>query len=187
MEYPEDNIEDSQCLCGKCRECELIIALHYETSQPELLTQWVRKYELSKKWKKVKPEKPPLPVPAVRREMPPGASSAYELTLTTPEDDPYYLREALTNIVNSAMFDVHSYEACLELTEAGIPHIHAILYSKKKYLDATKIKTKFKHRYELKRVRDLTKYINYIKKEDGSPIIQEYCLKKGIPQFWDGR
>lgn len=111
---------------------------------------------------------------------------AYELTLTTPEDDPYYLRTALSKIVSSNMFDVTYYKASMELTKDGKPHIHAILFTKRKYLDSSKVKKLFKYRYELKRVRDLPAYLNYIKKEFSNVSIIDYCAVKGIEQFWDG-
>lgn len=132
-----------------------------------------------KKPERVKQVQDPIPVP-------PGTDSVYELTLTSPDDDVYYLRQSLQKIVESRMFEVIHFKACIELTQAGLPHIHAILYSKKKFLDATKLKTKFKHRAELSKVRMHSNYLNYIKKEDGNITIQEYCQKKGVPQFWDG-
>lgn len=117
---------------------------------------------------------PPIPV----------HDSVYELTLTSVDDDVYYLRTVFHKIVASAQFDVVFWKACVELTKSGLPHIHAILYSTRKYLDASKIKKMFKYRYELKRVRDEVAFNNYILKEDGNPIISNYCEKKGIPQIW---
>lgn len=118
-----------------------------------------------------------------------GGESMYELTLTTTKDDPYELRQYLKKIVESRMFEIVYWEACMELTQAGIPHIHAVLYSKRKYLDGSKIKAPkgiaYPYRYEHKRVKMPQNYLNYIKKENGNPIIVDYCLKKGIPQFWD--
>lgn len=115
---------------------------------------------------------------------PPPHESVYELTMTTPNDDPYQLRQAFQAICDSAMVDCAMAYACIELTKAGLPHIHAIVYSRKKYLDAGKLKRFHPHRYELKRVRQLDNYINYIQKEFGNPSIEDYCLKKGVPQFW---
>lgn len=110
--------------------------------------------------------------------------SAYEVTLTTTKDDPYELRQWIQKIAKSAMYEVIDMPYCIELTQAGLPHIHAILYSKKKFIDGTKIKKlKFPYRYECKRVKDLAAYKNYIIKEKNNPIIIEYCLKKGISQF----
>lgn len=114
----------------------------------------------------------------------PAHESVYELTLTSTEDDPYYLRMTLERIEKSAMFEIVHYEACIELTKAGLPHLHAILYSKRKTLDASKLKKMFKYRAELKKVRNEIAFINYIKKEDGNPIVYDYCSKKGIPQIW---
>lgn len=114
----------------------------------------------------------------------PKHESCYELTLTTPNDDPYQLRQAFQSMCDSAMVDPVMAYACIELTKAGLPHIHAIIFSKKKYLDSNKLKRFTPHRFELKRVRQMDNYINYIKKEDGNQSIIDYCLLKGIPQFW---
>lgn len=110
--------------------------------------------------------------------------SIYELTLTTPDDDPYELRSALERIVKSAMFEVKGYIACLELTVKGIPHIHALLFSNRKYIDGSKIKALYTYRYECKRVRRPADYYEYLQKEDGNPLVEDYCVKKGIPQLW---
>lgn len=128
---------------------------------------------------------PELPAPPVILPVPPH-ESVYELTLTTNVDDVYALKEAFQKISNSNMFEVAMSYACVELTKEGLPHIHAVLYSNKKYLDATKVKQFWKLRYELKRVRKIDNYLNYIKKEDGNPIIVDYCARKGIDQFWYG-
>lgn len=111
--------------------------------------------------------------------------SIYELTLTIDKDDPYLLRDVLKRVVNSDMYEVKNWKACIELTKAGMPHIHAVLWSDRKYCDGTKIKKFYPYRYEFKRVRDVRGYLNYIKKESGNVSIQEYCNRKGIPQFWD--
>lgn len=186
---------DEECNCTKCRLCELDRAISMERTDPTLLTQWVRKWELSRpKYRKVKfaePERAPGVLPP-KAEMPPGAVSAYELTLTTVGDHPNELRDYLAKVIKSTVFDVVDWEACIELTEAGLPHIHAILYSRKKYVDASKIKApkgpiKFPWRYELARVKNLDNYLNYIHKENGNPVIKAYCEKHNIPQFWDGK
>lgn len=120
-------------------------------------------------------------------QLPDGCESVYELTLTTTKDDVYELRDALKKVAASAMFEVIKYEACIELQANGMPHVHAIIYSKKKFLDATKIKGKpvnFPYRYQLKKVRKLANYLNYIKKEDGNVDIKAYCEAKGVDQFW---
>jgi len=85
------------------------------------------------------------------------------------------------------MYGVTAWKAAVELTEAGLPHIHAILYSSNKYCDGTKVKStiKYPYRYEFKRVKSLVGYNNYIMKEKNNPLIIDYCQKKGIPQFWD--
>lgn len=189
-QYYDEDIQQMCCpdqpICASCwrdrraerrKEIDVEIEEHIKMRQAQGLIPT---------FKEVRPERakraeaPNVPV------MPPGVASVYELTLTSPDDDVYYLRQSLQKIVESAMFEVKKWEACIELTKAGLPHIHAILYSSRQHLDSTKIKTKFKHLYELKRVRSLNNYLNYIKKENGNPSILAYCEKKGIPQFWDG-
>lgn len=110
--------------------------------------------------------------------------SMYELTLTTNVDDPYHLRTALQKIVKSKMNGVVHWEAAMELTKAGMPHIHAVLYSSKKYLDATKIKKIFDKRFSLSKVRDEQAWLKYIIKMKNDNVTHLYCEKKGIPQLW---
>lgn len=116
-----------------------------------------------------------------------GAKSVYELTLTTTKDDPVELVNYLNKIVKSAMFDVSYWESCIELTQAGVPHIHAILYCKRDHIDASKIKApkgiNFPYIYTCKKVRSLKGFINYIRKEENNPLIIEYCRVKGVSQF----
>lgn len=116
----------------------------------------------------------------------PDHVSSYELTLTTTKDDPYELRTYLHKVVQSKMFGVTGFKACIELTQAGLPHIHAILYTDKKYVDATKIRTaiKYPYRYECVKVRDPVKYYNYLIKEKNNATVNIYCQQKGIPQIW---
>lgn len=126
--------------------------------------------------------------PPTKGEMPQGAKSIYELTMTTTKDDPYELRQYLQKIVDSSMFEVMHYEACIELQKNGMPHIHAIIYSAKKYCDGSKIKypkgINYPYRYEFKRVRNHDNYLNYMKKDLSDNITKEYCTVKGIPQYW---
>jgi len=111
-------------------------------------------------------------------------NSVYELTLTTTKDDPYELRQWVSKVSQSDIYDVVDMPYCIELTDKGMPHIHAVMYSNKKYCDASKIKVLgFPYRYELKRVKNLDKYLIYIKKEKDNPTIIDYCTRKGILQF----
>lgn len=119
-----------------------------------------------------------------QKQQQPAYKSVYEVTLTTTKDDPYELRQWIKKIADSAMYEVVDMPYCIELTKAGLPHIHAILYSKKQSIDASKIKKlKFPYIYECKRVKDLDAYKNYIIKEKDNPIIIDYCTRKGIDQF----
>lgn len=120
--------------------------------------------------------------------LPYDAASAYEVTLTTTKDDPHELRQFLKKIVESKMYGVKAFSACIELQENGMPHIHAVIYSDKKYCDGTKVRSriKFPYRYTFQRVKKLDNYLNYIEKEKDNLNIVEYCEKKVIPQFWNG-
>lgn len=117
----------------------------------------------------------------------PDHTSYYEITLTTTKDDPYELRQWVQTIAKSKMFQCRDMPYCIELTKAGLPHIHAILCSEKKYIDATKIKSLgYPYRYSCSRVRNLEAFTNYINKEKNNISTIEYCNKKGINQFENG-
>lgn len=126
---------------------------------------------------------PPLPVEVVDKFQP--YQSLYELTITIDIDDVYTLRESFNKIVRSAMFEVCGYIACIELTKSGLPHIHALLFSRLQYIDGSKIKKIYKYRYQCKKVRMPGNYHDYINKERDNPVVNEYCLKKGVPQIWE--
>lgn len=176
-------MDDKVCDCRVCEDCELVIAMYYERERNDSsrIQAWVKKYRLCI------PPHEPAKNPGEITRAPAQYESIYELTLTTTVDDPYDLRSTLASVVKSAMFDVTYYQACLELTKNAMPHIHAIIYSSRKYLDASKVKRFTKYRYELKRVRSEEAFINYIKKSLGDKDIQQYCERKGIPQIWDGK
>lgn len=125
---------------------------------------------------------------AVPGLLPYDAASAYEVTLTSTKDDPKELRDYLKKIVESKMYSVKAWEACIELQENGNPHIHAVIYSDKKYCDGTKVKSriKFPYRYKFARVRSIENYLKYIHKENDNLVIQEYCERHAIPQFFNG-
>jgi len=129
------------------------------------------------------------PVPVVlptgeQDQYPSDTKSFYELTLTSTVDDPYALRQWLKQVCDSKMFGVLKFKACMELTKAGMPHIHAILYSSKEYLNTNHIKDKLKfpYRFELAKVRSVKAFLEYISKSKMNDI--DYCDSKGIPQTW---
>ncbi|AUM61759.1 Rep [uncultured virus] len=178
-----DGLEMAQCLIGgnMCDDC---FAKGLKQEREKLncdLRKWLIDTGI------VKEAKPVPPIQAFPEiEDVQGVNSVYELTLTTTKDDPYELRQYLDKIVKSKMFDVKAFKACMELQENGNPHIHAMLWSGKKVLNSNHIKTKIKfpYRFTLKFVRRQQNYYNYILKEKDSPIIIEYCQRKGIPQEW---
>lgn len=116
-----------------------------------------------------------------------GVKSVYELTLTTTKNDPQELLVYLTKITASRMFSVLGYKACFELTKAGLPHIHVMLWSGKDYLNVAHIreKIKFPYRFELKRVRLQQNFYNYIHKELGNKEVEAYCNNHNISQIWE--
>lgn len=111
--------------------------------------------------------------------------SVYAMTLTTSEDDPYMLRDFIIKFTNSRMYRVSAIAYSFELTKKGIPHIHAMVWSTKKYLDAKKIEQRlgFKGRYTLDKVNDEISYANYMLKDRSNQDVIDYCTKKGITQI----
>lgn len=112
-----------------------------------------------------------------------GQKSIYELTLTTGKDDPKALISAIDKILKSKMVSSLQSAYSVELTKAGLPHIHAIVYSSRRFIDASKIKSFWQERFELKKVISEEHYLNYILKEKNNPVIIEYCKKHNILQF----
>lgn len=170
--------------CDNCEWCTPFMGIHSRVCDSNFMMMLMESIGNRPKPKKCASEEDPLPQ-AIEDKFAPY-ESLYELTLTTPTDDPYELRQFLDKITKSAMFSVKAYIACIELTKAGLPHIHALLFGNAKYMDASKIKKlKFPYRYELKRVRVPGRYHEYVNKERDNPIVIDYCNKKGIPQFWE--
>lgn len=109
--------------------------------------------------------------------------SVYELTITSVSVDPSRIVSELDRVVNSVQSSVVNYHACIELTQAGMPHIHAILYSSLKYINQSKLKRFIQDRYSCKLVRDEKKFLAYIHKEKGNHIVEAYCTRHNVPQF----
>lgn len=123
------------------------------------------------------------PIAELRTFNVPAAQSVYELTLTTGRDDPLALDAAMKKILKSKMFRIIAYQYAFELTQKGLPHVHAILYSGKRFMDATKMGTFWQERFELKKVISEKHYINYIFKEKNNKLVIDYCRKRKIDQF----
>lgn len=156
-----------------CKPCELCHLLLIKLRVPH---QWVEPL-------------PPAEPPQIGGEIHPDIpmhSSVYHLTLTTDVDDPYELRNSFHKFIESAQVDAVYWIAALELTKSNLPHIHVVVYSSRKYIDVKKVsKAKyFQKRFQLNVVRNLDNYLLYINKGFRSPITEEYCARKGIPQFW---
>lgn len=112
-----------------------------------------------------------------------GQKSIYELTLTTAKDDPKALISAIDKILKSKMVSSLQSLYAVELTKSGLPHIHAIVYSSRRFIDASKIKSFWTERFELKKVISEEHYLNYILKEKNNSDIISYCKKHNISQF----
>lgn len=173
--YTMDPYDICEGNCGN-----MIPVDQYFCGRPECIKDFAVKMAKSVR---VSKEVAQLPVAIIDKFAP--YESIYELTLTVPTDDAYSLRQGLLRILQSKMFEIKGFIACIELTKQGLPHIHALLFSNKKYLDSTKIKTMYEWRYELKRVRLPGNYYDYINKEKNNPTVIDYCAQKGIPQFWE--
>lgn len=106
------------------------------------------------------------------------------VTLTTDIDEPHALIAAADKIIKSNMFDIRHYWYAVELTKAGLPHIHMLIGSHAKRFDASKIKSFWKKRYECVKPIDKTgdAYYKYLFKEINNPIVIDYCIKHGIAQ-----
>lgn len=163
------------------RDLRLAVREEVVNNNPDLLFAWIRKYKLPK----IKLPPPIVIQNPIGAQVPANTRSIYELTLTSPVDDPHFLRQKLDLICKSNMFEVISYIGAFELTQARLPHIHAILYSKRKFLDASKMKKMFPHRMEIKKVRDHQAYLNYIFKEKDNPDIIQYCQDKNVTQLFE--
>lgn len=111
-----------------------------------------------------------------------GVKCVYELTLTIPPNamTPVELYGWLDRIATSRTQSCVGYVACMELTKAGIPHIHAMLFTSK-YVDKSKVT--YPHRFEFKKVRSVENYLIYIQKCLDDPDIQAYCQQHGVPQY----
>lgn len=125
----------------------------------------------------------PLPQPVVDKFQP--YDSIYELTLTIDKDDVLELLAYFNKVTHSAMFEIKGFIACVELTQSGLPHIHALLFSNRKHIDASKVKKLFPYRYTCKKVRLPGNFYEYINKERDNVTVQNYCTAKNIPQIWD--
>lgn len=182
--YFDNDIMDMCCpeqpTCGKCYQLERVEAnqylMHYVFGAPPNKPAQIKKVE-----KVVEPERVGG-VPLFE------AKSMYELTLTTDKDDPYELRQYLDKVIKSKMYEVKRWEAVIELQKNGNPHIHAVLYTDRDFLDTSKLKAKkgigFPYRATFEKVRKPTNYLKYMKKDFTDNITSNYCLKKGIPHFW---
>lgn len=114
-----------------------------------------------------------------------GYKYLYECTLTVPQEqvDPKNLLEGFEKLVKSKMYACLGYIACVELTQAGSPHMHILFFSRTT-LDGTKVKKLYQYRYQFSRVRRPENYYNYIYKERGNPLVEYYCAQYGIQQFY---
>lgn len=173
------------------REWLLYMASQYPNE--DYHDEWFRKFKmfemLGSGGGKAKPKPvPPGPPDPTDRELLnlEKSHSAWELTITTDIDEPQIILAEFNKFVSIKMFDIVRYYGQFELTQAGLPHIHAVILSEKKSIDVSKVKRYFKKRISFSRVRDLQKWIEYIKKNSEDILIKDYCVEHNIEQIIDG-
>lgn len=115
--------------------------------------------------------------------------TAFEVTLTVPPDDSTVimiktLADGFYKILGSKMWDIVYYEACVELTKAGIPHIHAIVVCGGRPLKAANAKKLYPHRMSVTRAKDLVALRDYVWKGWGNISEKNFCDDHNIRQFF---
>lgn len=86
------------------------------------------------------------------------------------------LLSCLDFLRNSKIPGTNKFEACLELTKSGEPHLHVLLWSTKKYMDKTKLKSV--GHVDVKKVKDSSDVIKirkYMAKMEEDPQLIKYC------------
>lgn len=111
-----------------------------------------------------------------------SAGRWYLITFTRPSDerDPHDVLECARKVVRSKQVNALMWAMCLELTQAGAPHVHIVLFSEK-YFDYKKIGNfnrgfKYDVQYEKYDVK------KYIVKTDTKPPA-EYLAHYGLTHF----
>lgn len=178
-----------ECVIGGnlCDECWKAQRGLFEARMSMMMLESMRKYGFSIRTPKKEPEQPAVDIVEFEEIKDiAGVLSVYELTLTTTKDDPYEIRQYFNKIIQSKMFGVLAYKACIELQQNGMPHLHAVLWSSKKVLNSNHVKSKIKFPYifTLKFVRRQENFYKYILKNKNDASIIDYCQRKGIPQIW---
>lgn len=108
----------------------------------------------------------------------------YEITLTTVDDEPQKIIEKMHKILTSKMLPkIDRWEACLELTAQGKPHLHILAETEGRILPS-RIKKIYKERFTCTKVRNLEAFRKYIKKEEQNEAVINYCLNKKCDQFY---
>lgn len=108
----------------------------------------------------------------------------FEVTLTTVSTEPYKLIETMNKIVNSKMFEITTWKACLELTANDRPHIHMWISSPSQ-IQPSRIRKIHKERFTCSRVRNPQAYLEYLEKEKENAKVINYCLEKECSQFYN--
>jgi len=82
------------------------------------------------------------------------------------------------------MFEIVSLEWCMELTKAGMPHLHGFIMSTKQYLQPSKLKKLgYPYRFSMTKLKKPEAWAHYILKEKNNFSHIAYCRSKNIPQF----
>lgn len=120
-------------------------------------------------------------------ELPQGPVHEFTLTVPSGESHPEMIKtlaDGFYKVISSKMWDVAYYEACVELTKAGIPHIHAIVVCDAKPMKAANAKKLYPHRLSVTRAKDVTALRDYVWKGWGDFLIKNYCDNHYIRQFF---
>lgn len=121
------------------------------------------------------------PKPPMTFTPPAGTMSIYEITLTTPTQDPSILQQFVDRIITSKMYRVLGYAYAYELTQSGLPHVHMLVCCGVDYFNSSKLK--YPHRATFTKVRDPDAFYAYVLKSEADESIQSYCKKYGITQI----
>lgn len=172
-----DNLSDYQVTLFNTSDHELAIKPYILQAIEEL------RAEKAKEWDWLDRQDRPYQFQIDRFEAIPDCKY-YELTLTVPVRDdktPYELLPWITKFITMKTFKVLDWMYVVELTDAGMPHIHALVATRG-YVDKSKFK--YPHRFELKVVRDLGNYINYLHKDIYDPLHIQYKVQYGLQTLY---
>lgn len=113
--------------------------------------------------------------------LPDGTVSLYEITLTTPTENPSILEQYVNKILTSKMYKVLGYIYSYELTQSGLPHVHMLVCCGVEYFNSSKLK--YPYRATFTKVRDPDAFFAYITKSKDDKNVQQFCKKHNLQQI----